>query len=55
VIGNEVAQASNELLDSMGAIFYLQANSRVDEGFSYTKVHGRKKRDKTKSKALANP
>jgi hypothetical protein len=39
----------------MGAIFYLQENSRVEEQFSYTKVHGSKKRDKTKSKALANP
>jgi hypothetical protein len=47
--------ASIELLDSIGAIFYLQENSRVEERFSYTKVHRSKKRDKTKSKALANP
>jgi hypothetical protein len=33
VIGNEVAQASNEWVDSKGLIFYLQENSRVDERF----------------------
>jgi hypothetical protein len=39
VIGSEVAQTSNELLDFMGAIFYLQANSRVDERFFDSEVH----------------